>query len=346
MKILTTSQNLSFYKKYLQIEELVQEFFKKKGYLKIDLPVLSPALIPESYLEVFETEFKYLDSREKLYLTPSPELFLKRLLVKGVGDCYYLGKSFRNSDPPSSLHSFEFTMLEFYKMGANYMDIADEVLEMLRNINKKLRTQNSKLKTETQKLKLIKTEEKNLKVNLDKWQKISVAEAFEKYVGISEKELFNHQLFLKKAQKKGYQTDNFSYEDVWSQIYVAEIEPHLGRHGYPTLIYDYPKEFAALAKLNADGKTAQRFEFYINGIELGDCYTELTDYKEQAKRFKEEVLKRETTKKNRHSIDKGFIEALKYGLPDCAGIAIGFERLAMIFAGADAIEKLKLIRIE
>jgi elongation factor P--beta-lysine ligase len=67
---------------------------------------------------------------------------------------------------------------------------------------------------------------------------------------------------------------------------VAEIEPHLGRHGYPTLIYDYPKEFAALAKLNADGKTAQRFEFYINGIELGDCYTELTDYKEQAKRFK------------------------------------------------------------
>jgi putative sterol carrier protein len=72
-------------------------------------------------------------------------------------------------------------------MGANYMDIADEVLEMLRNINKKLRTQNSKLKTETQKLKLIKTEEKNLKVNLDKWQKISVAEAFEKYVGISKK---------------------------------------------------------------------------------------------------------------------------------------------------------------
>jgi len=342
MKILTTSENLSFYKKYLQIEELVQEFLKKKGYLKINLPVLSPALIPESYLEVFETEFKYLDSREKLYLTPSPELFLKRLLVKGVGDCYYLGKSFRNSDPPSSLHSFEFTMLEFYKMGANYMDIADEVLELLNYIKNQISPSDSESKDTNQKSNIF----KNKKISFDKWEKISVVQAFKKYAGISEKELFNHQLFLKKAQKKGYQTNNFSYEDVWSQIYAAEIEPHLGHHGYPTLIYDYPKEFAALAKLNADKKTAQRFEFYINGIELGDCYTELTDYKEQAKRFKEEVLKRETTKKNRHTIDKGFIEALKYGLPDCAGIAIGFERLAMIFAGADIIEKLKLIRIE
>jgi len=336
MKIHTNLGNLKNYKIYLQVVSAVDEFLQRKGYLKIDLPVLSPALIPESYLEVFETEFKYFDKREKLYLTPSPELFLKRLLAYGLGNCYYLGKSFRNSDPPSTLHSFEFNLLEFYKLNADYMDIADEVLEMLRYINKELKTQMSNVKTKT----------KNLKLNLNKWEKISVAQAFEKHAGIFEKELFDHQLFLQKAKKKGYQVEKFSYEDIWSQIYVQEVEPHLGKNGYPTLIYDYPKEFAALAKINPDGKTAQRFEFYINGVEIGDCYTELTDWKEQEERFEREKLKRKKNKKINYPVDNGFIEALKYGLPPCAGIAIGIDRLAMVLANLDDIKSLRLINIK
>ncbi|MDO8741592.1 MAG: amino acid--tRNA ligase-related protein, partial [Candidatus Roizmanbacteria bacterium] len=141
MKIQTNVNNIKNYRIYLQIEKAVNEFLEKNNYLKIDLPVLSPTLIPESYLEVFETEFKYLDRKEKLYLTPSPELFLKRLLAYGINDCYYLGKSFRNSDPSSALHSFEFTMLEFYKTGADYMGIAEVVLDMLRYINKNIKYQ-------------------------------------------------------------------------------------------------------------------------------------------------------------------------------------------------------------
>lgn len=324
MKIQTNVNNLKNYKIYLQIEKAVNEFLEINHYLKVDLPVLSPALIPESYLEVFETEFKYLDKREKLYLTPSPELFLKRLLAYGVvGNCYYLGKSFRNADPPASLHSFEFTMLEFYKMGADYMEIADVVLEMLKYVAKKIQNKQIIFK-------------KN-KMSFEKWEKMSVAEAFNKFADITEKELFDHKLFIKKAKKKGYQTNNFNYEDLWSQIYSQEVEPNLGKNGFPTLIYDYPKEFAALAKLNIDKKTTQRFEFYINGIELGDCYTELTDWKEQETRFKKEKVI--------HPIDKGYIEALKCGLLDCSGIAIGFERLVMIFANIDSIDKLKLINI-
>ncbi|MGB9883664.1 MAG: amino acid--tRNA ligase-related protein [Microgenomates group bacterium] len=328
MNIQANIKNLKNYKIYLQVQKATEEFLEKKGYLKIDLPVLSPALIPESYLEVFETEFKYFNHKEKLYLTPSPELFLKRLLAYGVGDCYYLGKSFRNADPPSTLHSFEFTMLEIYKINVSYLELADEILEMLKYINKSLK---SKIKSQ--------------KFNLNKWEKITVAQAFEKYAGIKKETLFNHQLFLIKAKEKGYQIENSSYEDVWSQIYVQEVEPNLGKNGYPTLIYDYPKEFAALAKLNPDGKTAQRFEFYINGIELGDCYTELTDPKEQEQRFLNEDKQRKKLKKISHPIDKGFIEALKYGLAPCSGIAIGFERLAMIFAQVDSIDKLKLINI-
>jgi elongation factor P--beta-lysine ligase len=324
MKIQTEIGNLSNYKKYLAVEEATHNFLKGRGYLNIDLPVLSPALIPESYLEVFETEFKYFKDKNKLYLTPSPELFLKRLLAHGVGDCYYLGKSFRNSDPTATLHSFEFKMLEFYKMGADYMDIADEVLEMLRHINKRI---------------------ENKKLNFDKWEKLTVAEAFQKYSGVNENELFDHELFIDKANQKGYRTEGFTYEDLWSQMYTQEVEIHLGKNGYPTILYDYPKEFAALAKHNADGKTAQRFEFYINGVELGDCYTELTDWKEQSARFDEEDKRRKETGKTTHPIDKGFIEALKYGLGSCSGIAIGMDRLAMVFAGVKSIDKLKLINI-
>lgn len=333
MKINTRIENLKNYKIYLKVKDAIDEFLKKRGYLKVDLPVLSPALIPESYLEVFETEFNYFKKKEKLYLTPSPELFLKRLLAYGIGNCYYLGKSFRNSEPNSFLHSFEFAMLEYYKVGAGYMELAKELLEMLKSIAKKINNQSSKIIYQGK------------EILLDRWEKITVAEAFEKYAGITEKELFDKQLFLKRAKEKGYRVDGFSYEDLWSQIYVQEIEDNLGVNGNPVLIYDYPKEFAALAKLNSDGKTAQRFEFYINGIELGDCYTELVDWKEQGLRFKREDLQRKKEKKISYPIDKGFIKVLKYGLPACAGIAIGLERLAMLFANVEEIEKLKLISI-
>lgn len=335
MKIKTNNGNLDKYKIYLTVINAIENYLKNRKYLKIDLPVLSPALLPESYLEVFETEFKYLDKKEKLYLTPSPELFLKRLLVSGVGNCYYLGKSFRNSDPPSRLHGFEFTMLEFYKMGADYMDIADEVLVLLQSIekatNKRILNKNKKLK--------------NKYLSLSRWDRVSVAQAFRRYAGIDDNELFDHNVFFKKAEEKGYRVKGFTYEDVWSQVYTQEVEPNLGMNGYPTLIYDYPKEFAALAKHNKDGKTAQRFEFYINGIELGDCYSELTDWKEQEKRFNIESKLIKKINKIHHPIDKGFIEALKCGLKDCSGVAIGVERLAMVFADVDSIAKLKLINI-
>ena len=340
MQINTTIANLKNYKTYLKVEEAVHEFMRKKEYLKVDLPVLSPALIPESYLEVFQTDFTYLEKREKLFLTPSPELFLKRLLVHGVGNCYFLGKAFRNSEPNSERHTPEFKMLEYYKTKSDYMDIADELLELLRFIYIRVNGLSEMERRKKQEIKF-----QNKKISLSKWEKLTLAQAFQKYAGIKDIELFNDEKFIEKAKIKGYKIDGFTFEDVWSQMYTQEIECHLGMNGYPTMLYDYPKEFAALAKLNKDGKTAQRFEFYIGGVELGDCYTELTDWKEQEDRFNEEYRKRKTSRKIDHPIDKGFIEALQYGLTDCAGIAIGFDRLAMIYANATSLDDLKLINI-
>ncbi|MGB9707437.1 MAG: amino acid--tRNA ligase-related protein [Microgenomates group bacterium] len=345
MRIKTYIQNKHNHFIYQSCKKAVREFLEDRGYVEVDLPVLSPALIPESYLEVFETEFYFLDKKEKLYLTPSPELFLKRLLVEGVSNCFYFGKSFRNSEPSSSLHCHEFEILEMYKVGVDYLQLADEVLEMVKYIDKKIQNLNPAAREQRGNFKS-QNLFKKLKINFNRWEKIKVSEAFEKFAGVTEKELFSHHLFLKKAEKKGYNTSGFAYEDIWSQIYTQEIEPHLGINGYPTLIYDYPKEFAALAKLNDDGKTAQRFEFYINGIELGDCYTELSDWQQQEGRFLLENKKRKESGKINHPIDKGFIEALKYNLPFCSGIAIGFERLVMVLLGLNSIKSLKLVNIE
>ncbi len=340
MQIKTSIANLENYKIYQAVEQAAHEYFQKKGYLKVDVPVLSPALIPESYLEVFETEFNYIDKKEKLYLTPSPEIFLKRLIVEGIGNCYYLGKAFRNSEPNSSWHLPEFTMLEFYKMGIGYLEMAGEVLKMLQYIEKKI-SSNIKIQISNQV-----QNPKCKKISFKKWEKMTVSQAFEKYAKIDNVTLFNHKRFYQAAEQKKYQVRGFSYEDIFTQIFAQELEPHLGSHGYPTLLYDYPKELASLAKMNLNGLTAQRCEFYIHGLEIGGFCTELNDYKEQEKRFKLESLKRKKNKLIDHTIDKGFIKALQYGLGTCTGAGIGFERLAMIFTDVDSIDKLKLINYE
>ena len=303
MKIITKVQNLNNYKIYLQVETAVHEFMQKKGYLKLDLPVLAPALIPESYLEVFETEFRYFKQREKLYLTPSPELFLKRLLAYGIGDCYYLGKAFRNSEPSSDYHLPEYTMLEYYRLGFTYLQLADEILEMMRFISSSLsfraKSRNllqSPMREISPLSALGRNDSSNIyqgkKISFEKWEKFTVAEAFEKFAQISKRELFNSSLFMKRAIEKGYKVKSFSYQDIFSQILAQEIETKLGKNGYPTLLYDYPSEMASLAKLNKDRLTAKRVEFYINGIEIGGCCEELNDWKEQDLRFKMEALRR------------------------------------------------------
>ncbi|CAN5173640.1 elongation factor P--(R)-beta-lysine ligase [soil metagenome] len=329
MKITTHPENISTYKKYIEVVSSIEAYLKDKGYLKLDLPVLSPALIPESYLEVFETEFRYFDIKEKLYLTPSPELFIKRLLAAGIGDCYYMNKSFRNSEPHSPKHEPEFIMLELYKVGEDYKYMAQEVLNMLQYIAKSRQIVYQ-----------------GKAISLEKWEEFTIAEVFKKYADISEEELFDHTLFLAKAKEKGYVVDGFTYEDLWSQIYTQEIDSHLGTNGYPTVLFDYPVEFAALSKPNLDGRTSQRFEFYIQGVELGNCYSELTDWKLQEERFGNEYEERKKSGKIDHPVDWGFIEALKQGLPESTGIAIGVERLAMIFADVSNLADLKLITLE
>jgi lysyl-tRNA synthetase class 2 len=173
------------------------------------------------------------------------------------------------------------------------------------------------------------------------WERISVVEVFAKYAKIDLTENLNLKEMKQTVAKKGYQVSKKNtWEELYNQIYLNEIELHLGK-GKPTIIYDYPSAMGALAKKKkTDPRFAERFEIYIGGLELGDCYSELTDAKEQADRFNNEMQEIKRLGKTQYPIDLDFIEALKAGLPKCSGLAMGVDRLIMLFANVAKIQDI------
>lgn len=326
MKILTKTENLENHQKYLKIKSLIRDFMVKENIVPVEVPVLSSCLIPENYLDVFETTNTHFPDLPKMYLTPSPELFLKRLLINGMDNCYYLGSSFRNNEPISVKHNHEFTMLEFYKNNTNYMEIADLTLKLMQFIAQKINGTN-------QITYLDKT------VDLSSYEKITVADSFKKYAQIDN--IFDHKEFFKQAEDRGYDTKNLSYVDLWSQIYGLEIEPYLGTNDHPTLIYDYPSELAAMVNIDPKTNLAQRLEIYINGIELGNCGNESTE-DTNIEGFKKRL---DQDSQVNYVQDTEFLNIIQK-LPPCSGIAIGVDRLAMVLTGVKSIQDLQLINFE
>ncbi len=333
MKVFTHPGNLERHKQYLELLKTVDSFLAQAGYQKVDVPVLSPVLIPESYLEVFETEYRYMDNREKLYLIPSSELFLKRLLAHGVGSCYTLMKNYRNAEAPSSRHLSEFTMLEMYKVNAHYFEIAEDIMGLLRSICKKLYNSDS-------------FTYQGKTISLVDYEKITVKEAFAKYAQMSD--IYDTELFFKEAREKGYEVEGFTYSEVWSQIYAQEVEPNLGMNGKPTIIYEYPRELAAVVEFDEKKNVAYRFEIYIAGIELGNCGSEVspsTNFEEMAERLQKEYKERKQNNRIMFPPDTEFVVNLRKMKP-ASGIAMGIDRIAMLFTDAESVKDLQLITYE
>ncbi len=268
----------------MQVNAALRQFLFQHGYLEVDVPVLAPSLIPESYLEAFATTFTSPQKKpQRAFLTASPEAFMKRLLSKLVhSNLFYLGHAFRNNEPTGALHNHEFTLLEWYKMRANYRQLMDEIEAMIRSLSHGYEK---------------------------KWERISVAQAIEQFVPKSERSA------------------------DFSRLYVQYLEPNLGTRGVPTFITDFPAESSPLAKTNPDGTTAQRFEMYINGIELINGWTELTDWRIQEKNLRKEQQLRTKLGKEPIVYDETFISALKRGMPSCSGAAMGVDRLIMVLGG-------------
>lgn len=328
-KLKNNPEKWRIFQKRAQIIADIRQFFQREHFLEVQTPVLSPKLIPESYLEYFQTELKDRQgNKQPAFLTTSPEMWHKKLLAAGSGNIFEITKSFRNTDLGGHFHNPEFTLLEWYRVNADHRQTMIDCEKLIRFLN------SGKTKLSYQ--------DKTLDISKP-FERLSVINAFHRYANIEENELFQPKKLKKIAQQRGYQIGN---KDDWpinfQLIFLKEVEPHLGQEK-PTLLYDFPAQFAPLAKTNLqDPRLKERFELYLFGIELADAYNELTDPKEQRNQFEKEIKLRNQMGKTSCPPDLDFIAALKSGLPNCSGVALGIDRLIMIFTNQTSIENVIL----
>ena len=285
-----------------KVIDTIRSHFKNQGFHEVSTPTLVPIPSIEPNLEVFETELR-TSKRVKRdgYLIMSPEFSIKKLLAAGIGNCFEIAKCFRNEEEVSPLHNPEFTMLEWYRTNADYTDVMRDFEDLFVKIigSDKLIYQGATYDITRP------------------WPRISFEEAFAKYAG-------------KKIE-------DVKDEDFY-KIFFNEIEPKLRDSKKPAIIYDYPISQASLArKKESDPRFAERFEVFLAGIELGNCFSELTDSAEQKKRFESDLAERRSQGKTDYPIDEDLIEALKSGLPKVSGIAVGVDRLVMLAADVPSI---------
>lgn len=304
-----------------KVIKTIRKYFDQNGFHEVETPIVIGHPPAESYLDVFETTL--LDRHRHqipAYLSTSPEVPLKKLIVAGIGNCYSLTKSFRNTEMQSVRHNPEFTILEWYRVGVDYTAIMDDceqlVLSMLQSLSDDhvLHYQGASIPM------------------APPWDRMTVAQSFARYANVNLDEFFDEETAKRIAINKGYTVEaDTTWEQLYNQIFLNEVEPKLG-FDKPLILYEFPGSMAALSKKKeGDPRYAQRFEFYVAGLELGDCYTELTDWKEQESRFDRELVELKRLGKTKYEYDHDFIEAMKVGLPDCAGVAVGVDRLIMLF---------------
>jgi lysyl-tRNA synthetase class 2 len=279
--------------------EKVRHFFSSRNVLEVDCPAMTSGAPVDLHIDLFKTA----DSSPR-YLHSSPEYCMKRLLAEGIGDIYQLGHVYRSGEV-GSRHNPEFTMAEWYRVGFSFAEMMEETAAFV-------------------KLFL-----GDLPVEF-----ISYRDALMKYVGIDYTTASEDDLYALILAKGIPHYDGIRQEgkDALLNVLLATlVEPNLGR-GCMTLLGHYPSSQAALARVVMDRgvPVAERFEIYVEGIELANGYHELTDAKEQRLRFEQANRDRIAHGKEPLPIDEFFLQALADGIPDCSGVAVGVDRLMLL----------------
>jgi lysyl-tRNA synthetase class 2 len=314
------SCSIELLQKRARMLNCIRAFFLERNVLEVETPLLSHACGTEPQLDFFTTIFEFAKP-EKLFLQTSPEFAMKRLLAAGSGSIYQICKAFRNNEV-GRFHNPEFTILEWYRVDFDLNDLMDEVEALFAEL--------SEYKFESPK-------------------RIFYAEIFEHYTGLNAL-VFSFETYSAFAiQHEIQEVITFCGKNhaIWlDYLFSFFVQPHLGENGL-CLIYGYPACQSALARLNQDNSlVADRFEVFLNGIELGNGFYELSDSIEQNRRFNNEIQLREREDLPKVVKDKRLLAALKSGLPDCSGIAIGLDRLLMILVEAETISDVLSFDIE
>jgi elongation factor P--(R)-beta-lysine ligase len=309
---------LPFLRRRAALTAATRAFFNARGYIEVETPYAVPSPGEEVHLRAFRTAREHPDGQsEPLWLHTSPEFAMKRLLVGGAGPIFQLARVWRNGEG-SALHAPEFTMLEWYRPAASMTDLMRETEAFLRAV---LPPRVSCRGVET---------------SLDRFEILTVAEAFARYVGADVLATADHAPALAEAARTPLRPGE-DWEDLFFRLLLERVEPRIGRDR-PTFLTYWPAAQAALARRDpADPRVAERFELHLCGIELANAFVELTDAAEQRARFLADRSRRHAASGPDWPMDGDFLAALEHGMPPAAGIALGFDRLAMIAAGADRI---------
>jgi lysyl-tRNA synthetase class 2 len=306
----------------------VRRFFAGRGYVEVDTPALqvSPGLEP--HLKAFASLLH--DPRDgaahRRYLHTSPEFAMKKLLAGGEPRIWQLAHVFRDGER-SATHHPEFAMLEWYRAGASYRDLMDDCESLLAAAQEAAGADALIWQGRTADARL-------------PFERLTVAEAFARHAGIDLLATMPDRSALAAAAARtgiaAHPGDD--WEALFFRIFLDRIEPRLGM-GAPTILYDYPIAMAALSRPKPDDpRLAERFELYVCGLELANAFGELTDSAEQRRRFLADQARKQALYGELYPIDEDFLAALEHGMPDCAGIALGFDRLVMLASGAAHIE--------
>ena len=276
------------------IFDRVRCFFKEKGYLEVETPFRVPAPAPEAQIDAIPSAGWFLQT--------SPELCMKRMLAAGYQRIFQICRCWREGER-GARHLSEFTMLEWYRCGADYRDIMAETEALVAAAAAAPRVSYRGVSVEL----------------APPWERITVAEAFQRFAGTTPE----------KALAAG----------SFDEIMVELVEPRLGL-SRPTFIYDYPACCGALARLKeGDPSLAERFELYIGGLEIANAFSELTDPAEQGRRFEAEAKERDLLGKSPYPSPDKFLKALS-SMPPAAGIALGLDRLVMVLLDAETIDEV------
>lgn len=295
----------------------LRHFFTERSVLEVETPVLSRAAVTSPALDSFATSYTgpLAPHGVALHLHTSPEFFMKRLLAAGSGAIWQLARVFRDGEA-GRRHNPEFSLLEWYRPGFDHHQLMDEVEMLVRVLLGDARP-------------------------LPDFQRVSYRELFRRFAGVDgiDADAPALQAVLRghgQNEDIGLAPDDL---DGWRDlVMVTLIEPQLQGAWF---VYDYPASQAALARLAPENPAvAERFELYIDGVELANGFHELTDASEQRARFEEENRLREAQGKASMPLDEGLLAALEAGLPACAGVALGFDRLLMLAMGAASIEEV------
>lgn len=300
----------------------IRNYFSSRGYLEVETPTLSPDLIPEATIDNFGTTFinEFQGSRE-MYMIPSPEIFIKKLLASGSGSVFEISKCFRNCEQLGQSHNPEFTMLEYYTVGFDEKDSIALTQDMIR------KTALSGCPASV----------------LEDFEILSVREAMKRYAKVDIDELQNPKNLRKAAQDLGLPIPGpESWDDTFNRIFINFVETSISKD-HPVCLTDYPKQIECLAK--ASGNYRRRWELYIGGLEVANCYLEETDKEIAKDYYRREYQKllslRSDNGKVIPDVDDSFCETLSK-LPKCSGVAIGLDRLLMVESDAKNIDDVLL----